>query len=60
MSVASSDIIYVLGFHCEIMGFQINKIQGASGPRRSLGMKCVSLDTSDGKLKEKGLLFTCL
>ena len=25
-----------------------------------LGMKCVPLDASDGKLKVKGLLFACL
>lgn len=42
------------------MGFHISKVEGASGPQKSLGRKRVSLDASDGKFKVKGLLFTCL
>lgn len=61
LGVAFGDMIYLLGFHCGIMGFHKSQAEGggASGPSRSLGVKHVSLDASDRRQNVKGLLYTC-
>ena len=59
MGAAFGDSIYLLGFQCGFVDFQ-ELGMGSLRSLQALGMKCVPLDASDGKLKVKGLLFTCL
>lgn len=50
MGAAFGDIIYLLGFQCGFVDFQ-ELGMGSLRSLQALGMKCVPLDASDGKLK---------